>query len=221
VRDDGTAVPSDRPPELGLARARIVAAAGRREEWGMHDAADCERDRAELERLQREIEALHVQVGERASTVEPALSRWSIEQHLYHLALSADLALANVRALLDGTSARIVHQGGPNDVAQRVFAEGGYPRGQSQSPRAVWPPDRPERALLDAELGRVRAGVAELIGRGEAIASAAGRIAHRQLGELSAAEWLRFARLHTAHHLGIARDLARALEDQTDHPCRE
>lgn len=178
----------------------------------MAEVIDCAEELAALADLQREIDPWLAGMGARAAQVEPAISRWSIEQHLYHAALSADLALANVRALLAGTSARIVRDGGPNEVAQRVLGEGGYPRGQSQAPRAVWPPDHPDRALLEAELARAHASTTDLAEHAREIAASPGRIPHRQLGELTAAEWLRFARLHTAHHLAIARDLARALE---------
>ncbi len=174
----------------------------------MGPTIDCAREIQALRKLQAELAGMRAELGAHAAAVVPEASSWSAEQHLYHVALSADLALANVRALLDGTSARIVHEGAPNELALRVFAEGGYPRGQSQAPRAVWPPDRPDPVFLAGEIERLREGVVELEGRAEAIEGAGGRISHRQLGELRAAEWLRFARLHTEHHLAIVREIA-------------
>ena len=140
-----------------------------------------------------------------AAVKRPTGSQWTIEQHVYHVALSASLALENVTALLDGQSVRIQMRGGPNETAQALFREGGYPRGQSQAPRTVWPPDRPDAGLLDQELRRNNEALSSLTKRSQEIAQLPGRIRHRQLGELCAAEWLRFAQLHSAHHLAIIR----------------
>jgi hypothetical protein len=173
----------------------------------MRTAIDCAREIAALKGMHAEIARLRSALGGRVAHVVPEISAWSIERHLYHAALSADLAFANVVALLEGKSPRIVMQGAPNELALRVFAAGGYPRGESQAPRAVWPPERPDPELLESELARNRESVGALEGRAEGIARAEGLIPHRQLGELSAAEWLRFARLHTEHHLAIAQEI--------------
>ena len=176
---------------------------------------DCAREIELLSELARECREILRELGERAPRPIVAVSAWSVEQHCYHLALSADLAFANVQALLGGTSARIVHVGQPNELAREVFAAGGYPRGRSQAPRTVWPPEQPERVLLELELERIASSLAALAPEGPAIAGAGGRIPHRQLGALSAAEWLHFARLHTAHHVEIVRELRRAILTQS------
>ncbi len=143
-----------------------------------------------------------------ALCVQAEVSAWSLGQHLYHLCLSGDLALRNVLTLARGRGRRIVHGGGPNALARRVLREGCYPRGESQAPRMVQPPDPVDPALLDQEIdlfGRAIAGLGE---HQEAIRRATGRIPHQNLGHLSAPQWLRFAHLHAQHHLAIARDLA-------------
>ena len=98
----------------------------------------------------------------------------------------------------------------PNALACQVLVQGCYPRGESQAPRTVQPPDEVDLELLAEEytgLGRLLETVR---GLAEQVASAPGAIVHLQLGALSAAHWLRFARLHGEHHLAIVRDIARA-----------
>src|SRR5262245_52807779 len=100
----------------------------------MRTGIDCAREIAELGGVPAEIARVRGAVGGRVALVVPEVSGWSIERHLYHVALSADLAFANVVALLEGKSPRIVTEGAPNELALSVFAAGGYPRGQSQAP---------------------------------------------------------------------------------------
>jgi hypothetical protein len=158
-----------------------------------------------------ELAAIRSGLGADVARALPSSSRWTVEQHIYHVALSASLALENVSALLAGESARIVAEGGPNETARALFRDGGYPRGRSQAPRTVWPPEMPDASLLDEEIERNRKTLAALTGRVDKVALAKGRIRHRQLGELAAEEWLHFARLHSTHHLQIVRELDAAL----------
>lgn len=155
--------------------------------------------------------ALHSRLGERLFEAVPSVSGWSCAQHLYHVALATDLALGNAVRLVQGQSPMIVQEGRPNELAVRVLTEGGYPRGESEAPRMVQPGDEVDPGFLNDEMQRNREGLAEVRGLADSIAGATGRIRHPQLGELSTAEWLRFANLHAAHHLAILGDIESAL----------
>ncbi len=91
---------------------------------------------------------LPLRLGERLFEPVPAVSGWSCAQHLYHVALATDLALSNVVRLVQGRSAMIVQEGGPNELAVRVLTEGGYPRGESEAPRMVRPGDEVDPGYL-------------------------------------------------------------------------
>lgn len=166
-----------------------------------------------------ELAALRARLDDAVRVRADAVSAWAVDQHLYHVALSSDLALRNVRALVRGEGSRIVHEGGPNELALRVLADGTYPRGRSEAPRMVRPPDEVVPEYLTMEMDQNRAMLAELASEVARVADAAGRIPHVYLGELDAGEWLRFARLHAEHHLAIARDIEAALEKGRDDPA--
>lgn len=139
------------------------------------------------------------------------VSGWSPAQHLYHLALAADLALSNAVGLARGTSSLAVDGREPNELARALFAAGGFPRGRAEAPRMVRPPERVDRALLRAELQRGRTSLATAREIVALLPAAPRRIPHQLLGALNAVEWVHFARLHTEHHLAIVRDVRRAL----------
>jgi len=168
--------------------------------------------RIELEDLRASaaaLAALRVELGDGGARRVESVSGWSVDEHLYHLCLATDLALRNVQSLARAKGGLITSEGGPNALALQVLSEGVYPRGESEAPRMVRPPDEVDAALLDQEV--------ELLGQSfervplDRVPGAPGRIPHQHLGELCAAEWLRFARLHARHHLAIVRDVAAEL----------
>lgn len=161
--------------------------------------------RDELEALDQALKTLDRLRGQIAREAE--VSGWSGDQHLYHIALATDLALTNVAALVAGKSPRILEKAEPSALALEVLARGGYPRGESEAPRMVQPPEPVESDLLAEEFTGVRDSFEKARGLAEGIDSAPGAIEHHALGPLSAAQWLRFARLHCEHHLAILRDI--------------
>jgi hypothetical protein len=170
---------------------------------------DVEEERLESAFL--EFGGLRERLGERVHECAPSVSAWSPAQHLFHVALSADLAFSNVRALLRGGGGRIVQEGAPNALAVQVLTDESYPRGESAAPRTVTPPDEVEGAYLTNEMQLNRETLMALSADLTKVPGAEGRIPHVFLGELNASEWLRFARLHSEHHLAILRDIEAAL----------
>lgn len=140
----------------------------------------------------------------------PSLSGWSVAEHFYHLCLATDLALRNVQSLVRGKGRLITAEGGPNELAREVLSLGTFPRGKSHAPRMVQPPDPIDPALLLQELGLLQESVVRTRAILGQVVAAPNRIPHQRLGNLDAGQWLRFARLHAAHHLAIISDLVGA-----------
>jgi len=139
-----------------------------------------------------------------------SVSRWSAAKHLFHVALSNELGLRNVQALLRDQGRLIKEFEELSELGQGVLRTGRYPRGVAQAPRMVTPPERLDLSILEQ---LVESNLADLdalqpdLERAQAIEAC---ISHQQLGDLRPREWLRFMRAHSWHHALIIRDIVRA-----------
>jgi len=141
---------------------------------------------------------------------EPSVSAWSVEQHLYHIALATDLALRNVRSLVRGRGRLIVQEGALGDAAADVLQNRRTERGVAEAPRMVRPEETVDPEFLAMELRGNRETLEAVRAEAEAVPAAAGWIPHQILGPLSASHWLRFASMHAQHHLSIVEDVLAA-----------
>lgn len=139
-----------------------------------------------------------------------AVSGWSVEQHLYHIALATDLAFRHVKSLVSGKGRLVRDEGALEERAAEVLASDATPRGEAEAPRMVRPDDEVNPEFLAMELGQNRTTLEELRSLGTSIADAKGWIPHQELGTLAAPHWLRFAALHARHHWAIVRDVLAA-----------
>ncbi|MBM3991574.1 MAG: DinB family protein [Planctomycetes bacterium] len=154
-----------------------------------------------------EIRAWLALPRERVLRVDPALSGWNVEQHVAHCSLANELVGRNLKSLLKGSGLLVVDTGEPVDGALEILASGRIPRGTAQAPRSVRPPPLVERAYLLEWLDGNEREFAEAKRQLDLLLAAPKRIPHQILGPLTAVQWLRFAAIHTAHHMSIAREL--------------
>lgn len=136
-----------------------------------------------------------------------SVSGWSVEQHLYHIALATDLAFRHVKSLVARKGRLIREEGALDGRTAAVLRDDATPRGEAEAPRMVRPDDEVTPEFLKMELDQNRATLASLRELGGQIADAPGWIPHQELGTLTAAHWLRFAALHARHHWAIVRDV--------------
>lgn len=163
-------------------------------------------------RANRRVAATVERMGDglyRATT----LSAWSAGHHVFHLALACELALRNVTGLVTGRSP-LARDPDPERSrpaeADDVLARGRIPRGAAEAPRMVTPPPKVDPAIvreLVESNARDIAAIEPMLGELE---GATRVVPHQLLGGLTALEWLRFARLHSVHHLVIIRAIERA-----------
>lgn len=158
----------------------------------------------DLEQLARCLDAMRaLQDGAGAGLFAPPAKGWSAAQHLYHAALATDLALRNVRSLLEDRGPLIRHDAEPSVLLPELLARGSFPPG-TVSPRAVTPPATVKEEFLRRELLAASEMAASLFTLLPPLPEARGRIQHQILGFLDASQWMGFARLHAAHHLALA-----------------
>jgi len=164
-------------------------------------------DLAQLDTLYAEIRSWLALPRERVLRVAPALSGWNAEQHVVHCSLANELVGRNLKNLLKGSGMLVVDTGEPIEGALEILASGCIPRGTAQAPRIVRPPELVERAYLLEWLDGNEREFAEAKRQLDLLLAAPKRIPHQILGPLTAVQWLRFAAIHTAHHMSIAREL--------------
>ncbi len=168
---------------------------------------DPERSLARLDAALARVERLVLLPERVLFRAHPAVSGWTLAQHLFHVSLANELSLKNALALADRSGALIRPCGAPRPEAEDVLRRGRIPRGVAQAPRFVRPPPNLTVATL-RDFAAASRRASELVRpRVHELAAAPGCIPHQLLGDLDACTWLRFARLHTAHHLRILREL--------------
>jgi hypothetical protein len=161
-----------------------------------------------LRALCRVIDRLIEGQGDALRMSAPAISGWTAEEQIAHVALANELILRNLKNFARGSGALIVRGGEPIPQAIPILVSGKIPRGLVQSPRMVRPPAAFDRELF---LGWVADDRREIEALDPATIRADElRIPHQALGPLDAPQWLRFAVVHTRHHLAIATEILRA-----------
>lgn len=138
-----------------------------------------------------------------------AVSGWSVAQQLFHSWKAAGQML-NAAVMLHHGRGPIDHEAeAPNRIGRIVLERERFARGQAESPAALHPPADLPREALQATHDRSRAKLHILQYLLPTLHDATGRMPHPYFGPLSAAEWLRIARVHSDHHFAIMQDILR------------
>ena len=175
-----------------------------------HPAAfDPKRDHTSLVALQRRLDRWSSRPEEKLFEVVSDASHWSPAHHLYHIGLANEFSLGNVMSLVNETGVLRRESTGLKPEAEAILRRGILPGG-AQAPRFVTPPDKLGPDGLADALGGSREGVQAVGAVIDRVAKAPMIIPHQILGALDASRWLRFARVHTAHHLRILRRIGLA-----------
>jgi len=146
--------------------------------------------------------------GARAGVRHPATSGWGCGEHAGHTVIAAfGIARGIERTLADPERDR--NESARKEAAALLRA-GTFPRGVVKAPERIDPTGRTREEMLALVEPATQAWSA-LAARAQAIAESPGRFPHFVLGHLTAAEWVRFCAVHTAHHLTIVREIEQAV----------
>lgn len=127
----------------------------------------------------------------------PATGNWSKAQHLYHLALTNSSLARLIPALLERRFGSETDEVNTERLEQ--LAQGFFPRGGT-SPANLVPPDDLTKGRLVQELDSSLAAMNALE---QLNFGPSNKFDHVYYGPLNAVQWLRFAQLHTKHHLEL------------------
>ena len=143
--------------------------------------------------------------------VAEKVSLWSAAQHTWHLASANLLIFSAVEKLYKDEAEDILRTGGPTLAGWFVLGTGRLPRGRAKAPDPLQaPPEilRPDALRL---FQQSKAMMASLAQRAQFLHEPKGRLNHFALGNLNALQWLKFSRIHTAHHLSIIQEVRGSL----------
>jgi DinB family protein len=149
------------------------------------------------------LDAMTLDPG-RARFRDPRVSAWSVVEHLQHTALVAASIATAVRSLLKGRGEEGEEV---KPVAAEILGAGSIPRGEGQAPDTLRPEDDVSIETVRAAVRKARARWEGLLPRGEEIDECPRKLPHHHLGPLTAAHWVRFAAVHSDHHLRIVGDI--------------
>ena len=145
-----------------------------------------------------------------AGVAAPAVSRWSVGEHLDHLIKVHAGILSYVAESPVGERSQL----GISLLGRIVLFTGHIPRGRGQSP-AQFLPVVMDLAQLRTGLTSVTAGFSRLQAGSPALRDTTIRFAHPIFGGLTRRQWVRFAEIHQQHHLAIIDDILRAATTST------
>lgn len=169
----------------------------------MKPERDLSRLRADLDRA-RDVA---LWPDERLFVKNERVSAWSPAQHLDHLTRVLERVFRTLDVLLEDEDPRILNTGRPLFVARMMLLSGWIPRGRGEAPDEVLPDPRPVRHRVKELLAQVTRKAEELAPHTAEMTNRTGRIPHPLLGAFDASEWMRFAHIHTKHHLGIIGEI--------------
>ena len=166
-------------------------------------------------KLQAALDRLADCLGEsedRLRAVVPSVSGWSPAQHVEHTLIAVRRMFAAIVELRDRSGTAIKPKGRPTLAGRALLMGGWIPRGKAEAPDFAVPGAAPDRALLRENLEAAATQFAALVPDAPSLRDVPGVIDHPILESFSAAQWWRFARVHTEHHLAIIDDLLDAIE---------
>jgi hypothetical protein len=143
--------------------------------------------------------------------VADKVSLWSAAQHAWHVASANLLMFSAIEKLYKDEAEDVLRTGGPTLPGWFVLTTGRLPRGRAKAPAPLEAP--PETVRPDAVrlVQQSKAMMTSLAQRAQFLHEPKGRLNHFALGNLTALQWLKFARIHTRHHLAIVREIRNAL----------
>jgi hypothetical protein len=162
-----------------------------------------------LDALEAHVAGVEADWRARAASV----SGWSVAQQVEHTLRAFSAMLGVVVSLAPSGSAppqARAARARPTFAGRFVLFTGRIPRGRGRAPATLLPVEEPTQAAARELLAAARAELRRLSEAREDVGRWPGALPHPALGLFSAAHWLRFARIHTLHHLRLVADILRA-----------
>ena len=138
----------------------------------------------------------------------PAVSKWSVKDHLEHLSIANGGIVRWIERARDGHP-ELDTGGGPSLAGRIVLLVGAFPRGRGKAPERTLPKGASAEELV-AKLRGIKERVEGLEGSLAQLQASTATRNHFAFGDLNAAQWLQFAAIHAKHHQKVIRDVLKA-----------
>ncbi len=138
----------------------------------------------------------------------PAVSRWSVKDHLEHLSIVNGGIVRWIERACAGDP-ELDTGGGPSLVGRIVLLVGAFPRGRGKAPERTLPKGADAEDLV-AKFREIKKRVEGLEGSLAQLQASDAARNHFVFGNLNAAQWLCFAGIHANHHQKVIRDVLKA-----------
>lgn len=136
-----------------------------------------------------------------------SISHWSVGQHCEHILKADRLNLRAIEMLMRGGGEAIDSSASSHPVLE----SGEIPRGVAEAPGFVMPEEEPASEVLVPLAEKVLSGWSEKL---KELEGCTGNeefmmrgIPHHEMGLLDIPAWIRFAMIHTRHHVDIAEEI--------------
>ena len=138
----------------------------------------------------------------------PAVSKWTVKDHLEHLSIAHGGIVSWLERARDGDP-ELETGGHPSPLGWIVLLVGAFPRGRGKAPERLRPKGTSAEELA-ARFHGIRERVKGLGGSLATLQASRATRNHFVFGDLDSARWLRFAVIHHDHHQKIIRDVLEA-----------
>ena len=142
--------------------------------------------------------------------VADTVSDWSPAQQVLHMGLVNAAIFQRIEVLYAGESHDILRTGGPTMPGWAVMTFGRIPRGKAKAPKEMVPPPDVDRIQARAAIMASKKHIPWLADKAPVLHTLRGKLPHFRLGNFTALQWLKLARIHTQFHLGIASEIRHA-----------
>lgn len=136
----------------------------------------------------------------------PAISGWSVGQHLDHSANTDKVIIMAIEVSLFKNDPNVPP---PKFMGKVVLFTGYIPRGKGKAPDMTMPKAK-TNAEMRENLKKVRNSLEAIGKKLDKVQAGVNRAPHPMLGGFVASQWLRFIEIHQNHHLRIIADIQKA-----------
>lgn len=144
---------------------------------------------------------------EKLFAVNEKVSHWSTALQLYHVTNVNEAVFGVIVKIHEGTDAQYSKKPSIKLIGRIVMTFGKVPRGRAKAPDRFVPPQDIDREKLTSQFEASKKALTKLAPILEELKAAKGSFPHPYFGNLNALQWLKFTRIHTAHHLKIVDDI--------------